>query len=98
MICISFFTEGLTKILVATGKRHSWDYSFQIEIIDLEEKEASCKTLQDFPKGLDGAVGGLVDNIPIICGGVDSNEDDSLDCYSLRGNKFERTGQLSTSR
>ena len=68
----------------------------QIEIIDLEDKEARCTTLQDFPKGLAGAVGGLVDNIPIICGGVDSDHDDSLDCYSLRGDKFAKTGQLST--
>jgi hypothetical protein len=54
--------------LVTTGE--SWSTSVKSEVIDLEDASNICQDLEDYPIGVDGAVGGLLNQgDPLVCGG-----------------------------
>jgi len=58
--------------------------SEMIEVIDLADESLVCDNLPEFPiKRLYGGTGGLLNEMPVICGGVnDLNRDDVSDqCY-----------------
>ena len=63
--------QALDHIFVATGDPN--DESVKTELIDLSDASNVCDGLPDYPKPLDGASGGLLDNFgqkyPIVCGG-----------------------------
>ncbi len=74
-------------MLVAAGD------SEKVEIIDLEYSLSSstssrtiCEDLPDFPEVLGGAVGGLVDGKPVLCGGF-RNFNYHKECFILEGKK-----------
>jgi len=68
-----------SKVLVVTGGR------FATEIIDLENSKFACTKVGKFPKKLYTANGGLVGNIPMVCGGFDGSHFQKS-CYSLQEN------------
>jgi hypothetical protein len=60
------------KVLVTTGRPD--DTSVKSEVIDLEDASNICQTLDDYPIQVDGAVGGLVNQVdPLVCGGSTFN-------------------------
>lgn len=71
--------SGFTKVLV-TGGYDGESFVRTTEVIDLENPEADCKPLQDFPKYINFASGALWRmNQPVVCGSFEmSNE-----CYIL---------------
>ena len=83
-----------TKILVVTGGK------LTTEIIDLENSSFGCTKVGKFPKYLYFASGGLVDNIPMVCGGTDGKDLDIFEkaCYTLQENggawKEDKTATL----
>jgi hypothetical protein len=63
---IVYFVSG--KVLVTTGNPTST--SVKSEVIDLEDASNICQDLEDFPIGVYGAVGGLLNQgDPLVCGG-----------------------------
>ena len=55
-----------------------------------EEFSSSCE-LPNFPILLGGAIGGLVEeNIPMICGGLEVNQTDIQDCYTLENRTWNK--------
>jgi hypothetical protein len=54
--------------LVTTG--HPRSTSVKSEVIDLEDPSNICQTLEDYPIGVSGAVGGFLNQgDPLVCGG-----------------------------
>jgi hypothetical protein len=54
--------------LVTTG--HPTSTSVKSEVIDLEDASNICQNLEDYPIGVQGAVGGLLNQgDPLVCGG-----------------------------
>ena len=51
------------------------------EVLDLVNNTLSCQNLAPFAKKTYGATGGLVDGVPLICGGYASGYSD--ECYSI---------------
>jgi len=85
-----------TKILITSGG-HKRNFTIELptEIIDLENPDAICPKLPKFPT-LFGQVGGLVENVPIICEGNGPEPGMySDDCFKFEGNSFQRIGKLS---
>jgi hypothetical protein len=61
-----YFVSG--KVLVTTGIPRST--SVKSEVIDLEDASNICQNLEDYPIGVEGAVGGLLNQgDPLVCGG-----------------------------
>ncbi len=59
----------MTKIMIVNNVDPT---TRSVEIIDTNSTSASspCAPIQDFPVGVGGSVGGLVDgNFPLVCGG-----------------------------
>ena len=50
------------KLLVVTGDRHT-------EIIDLLNTDITCDNPPDYPYQVTQATGGLISNLPLVCGG-----------------------------
>ena len=90
-----------TKVLVITGVGPESNFTLgkQAEIIDLENANAKCVQLPDFPGEFFSSVGGLLNNRPVICGGFDHKTGMSDQCFELNDDgKFETSGMLTTER
>lgn len=71
----------LTKVMVTNGYANA--SSQLVEIVDLTSPATACPTLRQYPIGVRGTTGGLLDNrAPLICGGGYSNS-----CYVYQGPK-----------
>ncbi len=58
-----------------------------IEVLDLSSESKSCNNLPNYPKPMFAAVGGVHNHSkPIICGGLDANENGLSDCFALKNN------------
>ena len=62
-----FFFAG--KVLVVTGLETGYNPSSKSEVIDLSSEDTVCGELGDFPLNISGAVGTLLGDYPVICGG-----------------------------
>ena len=63
-------------IVLVLGGSHEL-YS-DVEIIDISPEEGICSDPADFPYGKDlakGAVGGYIDGMALVCGGIESGRD-----------------------
>ena len=69
-------------------------------MIDLAIKsDSNCKNWAEFPKGLQGATGGVIKETVVICGGGDINIGESFDeCYSLNGKVATLITHMSAKR
>ena len=56
------------------------------EVFDLANEESNCTNLEEFPKRA-YTVGGLIDNIPVVCGGVDNNRKHYGECTMIGKSK-----------
>ena len=63
-------------IIVATGLLY--ESGRHTEIVDLNNPDFHCTGLSDFPISVAYAAGGIVNGIPIICGGANSTFDRSV--------------------
>ena len=82
--------ESSHKFLIATGSPD--DISPTTKIIDMKNDEfsSSCD-LPNFPILLEGAIGGLVEgNIPMVCGGLEVNQTEIQDCYTLENRTWNK--------
>ena len=73
-----------TKALVVTGSPYR--NGKQSEIIDLEDATFECTLVNQFPVELYFAIGGLVGETPMVCGGSLGSGSKSKACYTLQGN------------
>ena len=74
----------MSKFLVTAG----WNddgYQSNSEMIDLSIKgDSNCKDWAQFPKDVNGATGGVIQDTVIVCGGLNYDLYESVDvCYSL---------------
>jgi hypothetical protein len=73
-----YFVSG--KVLVTTGQPTS--NSVKSEVIDLEDASNICQDLEDYPIGVGGAVGGLLNQgDPLVCGGFNGGFRYTNVCY-----------------
>ena len=80
------------KILVITQSTIS-SLEKVSNVIDVGDLSVSCSNLPEYPIDISYGTGGLVNQIPIICGGKPATNQ----CYSLIGKKWELTS-LTTKR
>ena len=91
---IILFISERKEVLLVTGYPGYPGYPFgfqsQVEIVDTNVQPKQCTTVQNFPTELEHAMGGLINNQLVICGGkIDS--DRTNQCQRLGNN-----GQWST--
>ena len=74
-----------SKFLLTTG--WNGDAVSKSEILDLTKEGGNqCPNWIDYPLDVYGATGSLFENIPLICGGYDSNHHQSSNaCYTIIG-------------
>ena len=96
MYILREITFLVSKFLIATGDDGS--YSETIEIIDLSiSGNYQCPDWVDYPIAVYGTVGGLLEGIPIICGG--KNIAYTTDkCYKITAKNNEHVFTMSTVR
>ena len=90
-----FISNGATEVGVYSvngtlGRR--------TEIIDLNNAEFTCNGLPDFPIISVGPAGGLVQNTPLICGGVKEDFSELDDCYRFSKNSWIQVKSLPEPR
>ena len=76
LIWFPFFIAG--KVLIVTG----YPTTLKSEVIDLTSEDTVCEELGDFPLQIDYAVGALLGDYPVTCGGK-TNPTTSNKCYKL---------------
>ena len=86
-------------MLITTGYNHDGNQRTS-EMIDLAIKsDSNCKNWAEFPKGLQGATGGVIKETVVICGGGDINIGESFDeCYSMNGKTASLITHISAKR
>ena len=83
---VYLFMHPLGKLLVTTG--YPYENGQKSEIIDLLNPGSVCEDLPDFPIQVGAASGGLLlNNQPLICGGLSSNYE--LQCYIVGNGHFK---------
>ena len=84
---VYLFMHPLGKLLVTTG--YPYENGQKSEIIDLPNPGSVCEDLPDFPIQVGAASGGLLlNNQPLICGGLSSNYE--LQCYIVGNGHFKQ--------
>ena len=66
------------------------------EVLDLVNNTLSCQNLAPFAKRTYGATGGLVDGVPLICGGYGSGYSD--ECYRITKAQTSLVTTMSSQR
>ena len=85
----------LAKLLVAVGlAANGGEAVLNSEVVDLHDPNVTCQPWHAHPIGTFGAVGGLINDQLIICGGFDRHEETSL-CHSLTSTTTENLYNLS---
>ena len=76
----------LEKVFVATGVDIKFKYGLEAEIIDLKSVDSKCHPLINSHNLTitSGAVGGIIEGTPIICGGRNLNGYVEQDCTLLK--------------
>ena len=83
---VYLFMHPLGKLLVTTG--YPYENGQKSELIDLLNPGSVCEDLPDFPIQVGAASGGLLlNNQPLICGGLSSNYE--LQCYIVGNGHFK---------
>ena len=86
----------VSKFLIATGDDGS--YSETIEIIDLSiSGNYQCPFWVNYPIAIHGAIGGLLEGIPVICGGTNLAYTSNI-CYKIKSKKTYEIVAMSTTR
>ena len=57
----------------------------QVEVLNKDGQPESCPSIQSYPLGLNGAMGALVNDKVVICGGFDGGRATNK-CYQLGDN------------
>ena len=94
------FPGKVSKVLVTTGDNTKGNLRTS-EIVDLTIKGGNkCQNWPKFPTYAEGAVGGIIENTVIICGGYVGFLDSSYtnECYSLSGWSVELVTHMSVER
>ena len=91
------FAFPVSKFLIVSG-RIGGAYDESIEMIDLSiSGNYQCPNWVNYPIAIFGAIGGLLEGIPIICGGSNfaytSNK-----CYTITSKKSNQDVTMSTLR
>ena len=88
---------AVSKFLITTGRTTSQEKVKKSEILDLSDKNKfQCADWLDYPIDLYGATGGLVDQVPVICGGWSHVDFD--DCYKITAKQANFVFKMSTAR
>jgi len=95
-------TPKPVHVLIATG--YPWSNGIKTEVLDLSENPSaipsSCSGIEDFPVKIHGAVGGNVNSVPLICGGQDTYDEATKDCFKLIAKTWRKvtSGGLNVER
>ena len=78
-----------SKLVIGLGYGDNWMIINGFEVIDLKNENATCSTVPTYPVKFASPMAGLdVDNVPLVCGGVDKNYICRTECYKLNGSAW----------
>ncbi len=71
-------------MIISSGVHNDGEYSYQVEVIDIDNPNTQCEDLPSLQLALRDSVGalGFTEN-PLICGGSDKGNRTRNNCYSL---------------
>ena len=92
---------AVSKFLITTGVSND-RWIKKSEILDLsDQKKFQCADWLDYPIDVYAATGGLVGQVPVICGGnrgYGFSNGYKDECYKVTGNKAVFLGKMKTKR
>ena len=95
---IKYFLIAGSLILLAVGWNLDDDVLSDLcQVLDTESTN-SCPDLSQYPIQVQNAVGGLVDNTPVICGGTVSDRVDPCYKHDRTTNTWSLLGNLNRPR
>ena len=86
-------------VLLVTGEPK--ESGKKTEVLDLGNLENECEDLADFPRQTKDAAGGLIQGIPVICGGLTSEDlgtEPYDDCYKYQNGDWTFLRKMSQPR
>ena len=87
--------------MITTGAPFEEEKSKSTEVFDMKNPMKTCEKLPDYPLAVYFAIGGLVDKMPLICGGTYSKNsfNSTKECYILKDkNKWTKLASLDSFR
>ena len=70
-------------ILLTTGRTLAPADSAASQVVNVLDSSSTCQSIPDYPVAVHLAGGGIVDNVPIVCGGYSDDHGRQADCYKL---------------
>ena len=86
-------TSDNTKILVTNGR--PWFYGVKTEVIDTQNPNFTC-SLPDYPIETYTGIGGMVDGMPMSCGGLNGTK--IKECFYLQNRTWIQGPSLKQGR
>ena len=91
----------MSKFLITTGRNHD-GFQRDSKMLDLSIKGGSnCKDWAELPKDVGSAIGGVIKDVVVICGGevsAGSFTEAFDECYNLNGKAATLITHMSTKR
>ena len=80
-----FFLQKIGLILLTTGRLNEPNGadSAASQVVNILDSSSTCQNIPDYPVAVHLAGGGIVDNVPIVCGGYSDDHGRQADCYKL---------------
>ena len=77
------FNKKIGLILLTTGRTLAPADSAASQVVNVLDSSSTCQSIPDYPVAVHLAGGGIVDNVPIVCGGYSDDHGRQADCYKL---------------
>ena len=76
-------TNNKGLILLTTGRTLVPSDSAASQVVNALDSSSTCQDMPDYPIAVHQAGGGILDNVPIVCGGGSDDHGMQSSCYKL---------------
>ena len=85
------FPQKIGLILLTTGRTLAPADSAASQVVNVLDSSSTCQSIPDYPVAVHQASGGILDNVPIVCGGGSADHGMQSTCYKLDKNTVQWT-------
>ena len=79
--------------MLTTGRTLVPSDSAASEVVNVLDSSSTCQSIPDYPVAVHQASGGILDNVPVVCGGGSDDHGMQSTCYKLEKNTIKWTLQ-----